>query len=191
MPAQRERRRRTSAGPRAGAGLGREQRRCMTTTGDCPKRDEKMGPGALLRLRLEPRRRADARALRGRARVGRATLPNYALVFGGFSHRWGGAVASVVRAKGACVEGLLYELGNVDLRALDRFEGHPFAYERVMKVGARRERAPPPRDDLPPARGRLRSVGAASWATSRVLWHAYARLGFDVEPLARAAGVSP
>ncbi len=24
-----------------------------------------------------------------------------------------------------------------------------------------------------------------------VLWHAYARLGFDVEPLARAAGVSP
>ena len=32
---------------------------------------------------------ADARV------VGRATLPNYALVFGGFSHRWGGAVASV------------------------------------------------------------------------------------------------
>jgi len=37
-----------------------------------------------------------------------------------------------VRAKGACVEGLLYELGNVDLRELDRFEGHPFVYERVL-----------------------------------------------------------
>ena len=44
MPAQRDLRRRTSAGPRAGAGLAGEQRRCMTTTGDCPKRDEKMNP---------------------------------------------------------------------------------------------------------------------------------------------------
>ncbi|MCK6589822.1 MAG: gamma-glutamylcyclotransferase [Polyangiaceae bacterium] len=127
---------------------------------------------------------ADARV------VGRATLPNYALVFGGFSHRWGGAVASVVRAKGACVEGLLYELGNVDLRALDRFEGHPFAYERVIRWV---------RDES----GRRRRVmtylqpedGFEAWTPPlgyfTVLWHAYARLGFDVEPLARAAGVSP
>ena len=105
----------------------------MTTTGDCPKRDEKMNPvlyfayGSNLDDAQMRERCANARV------VGRATLPNYALVFGGFSHRWGGAVASVVRAKGACVEGLLYELGNVDLRELDRFEGHPFAYERVIR----------------------------------------------------------
>ena len=190
MPAQRDLRRRTSAGPRAGAGLVGEQRRCMTTTGDCPKRDEKMNPvlyfayGSNLDDAQMRERCADARVL------GRATLPNYALVFGGFSHRWGGAVASVVRAKGACVEGLLYELGNVDLRALDRFEGHPFAYERVIRWV---------RDES----GRRRRVmtylqpedGFEAWTPPlgyfTVLWHAYSRLGFDVEPLARAAGVSP
>ena len=81
----------------------------MTTTGDCPKRDEKMNPvlyfayGSNLDDAQMRERCANARV------VGRATLPNYALVFGGFSHRWGGAVASVVRAKGACVEGLLYD----------------------------------------------------------------------------------
>ena len=99
-----------------------------------------------------------------------------------FSHRWGGAVASVVRAKGAFVEGLLYELGNVDLRALDRFEGHPFAYERVIRWV---------RDES----GRRRRVmtylqpedGFEAWTPPlgyfTVLWHAYSRLGFDVEPL--------
>lgn len=190
MPAQRDLRRRTSAGPRAGAGLVGEQRRCMTTTGDCPKRDEKMNPvlyfayGSNLDDAQMRERCANARV------VGRATLPNYALVFGGFSHRWGGAVASVVRAKGACVEGLLYELGNVDLRELDRFEGHPFAYERVIRWV---------RDE---SGGRRRVMtylqpedGFEAWAPPlgyfTVLWHAYARLGFDVEPLARAAGVSP
>ena len=122
--------------------------------------------------------------------VGRATLPNYALVFGGFSHRWGGAVASAVRTKGACVEGLLYELGGADLCALDRIEGHPFAYERVIRWV---------RDES----GRRRRVvtylqpedGFEAWAPPQgyfiVLWQAYARLGFDFEPLARAAGVSP
>jgi len=82
----------------------------MTSTGCGPKRDEKMtrvlyfAYGSNLDDAQMRERCANARVL------GRATLPNYALVFGGFSHRWGGAVASVVRAKGACVEGLLYEL---------------------------------------------------------------------------------
>ncbi len=122
--------------------------------------------------------------------MARAVLPNYALAFGGFSHRWDGAVASVVRARGARVEGLLYRLDDADLRALDRFEGHPFAYERVIRLV---------RDES----GRRRRVmtylqpddGFEAWAPPlgyfNVLWHAYARLGFDFEPLARAAGVSP
>src|SRR5690606_37365343 len=64
--------RRTSAGPRAGAGLGGEQRRCMTTTGDCAKRDEKMTPvlyfayGSNLDDAQMRERCADARVL-GRA----------------------------------------------------------------------------------------------------------------------------
>ncbi len=121
--------------------------------------------------------------------VGRAVLPNHALAFGGFSHRWGGAVASVVRAKGASVEGLLYELGDVDLRALDRFEGHPFAYERVVRL-------------VLDEHGRRRRVTTylqpedtfEAWVPQQgyftVLWRAYGRLGFDFEPLARAAGVA-
>lgn len=190
MSAQRDRRRRASAGPRAGAGPDGKQKRCMTTMDDCPQGDEKMTPvlyfayGSNLDDAQMRERCADARV------VGLVKLPNYALVFGGFSHRWGGAVASVVRARGACVQGLLYELGNVDLRALDRFEGHPFAYERVIRWV---------RDDS----GRRRRVmtylqpedGFEAWTPPlgylSVLWHAYARLGFDVEPLARAAGAAP
>ena len=121
--------------------------------------------------------------------VARAVLPNYALAFGGFSHRWGGAVASVVRAKGARVEGLLYELNEGDLRALDRFEGHPFSYERVLKLvldqhGHRRRVTTylQPED------------GFEAWAPPQgyfgVLWRAYGRLGFDFASLARAAGMA-
>lgn len=134
---------------------------------------------------------AQMRARCANARVvARAVLPNHVLAFGGFSHRWGGAVASVVRAKGARVEGLLYRLDNVDLRALDRFEGHPFAYERVTKMvldeHGRRRRATTylqPEDSF------------EAWTPPQgyfdVLWRAYGRLGFDFEPLARAAGVEP
>ena len=116
----------------------------------------------------------------------RATLPNYALAFGGFSERWGGPVASVVRARGSRVEGLLYRIEPADLAALDRFEGHPFAYERVVKTlideHGRKRRAHvylQPEDGFEP------------WAPSPgyfgVIWSAYERLGFDVVPLALAA----
>lgn len=162
----------------------------MTTAGLGPRRDEKMGQvlyfayGSNLDDEQMRLRCASARA------VARAVLPNYALAFGGFSHRWDGAVASVVRARGARVEGLLYRLDDVDLRALDRFEGHPFAYERVVKLvldehGQRRRATTylQPEDGFEP------------WAPQpgyfRVLWRAYARLGFDVAPLATAAGVEP
>lgn len=121
--------------------------------------------------------------------VARAVLPNYALAFGGFSHRWGGAVASMVRSKGARVEGLLYGLDDVDLRALDRFEGCPFAYERVVRLvldeHGRRRRVTTylqPESDFEPWAPTLGYFG--------VLWRAYGRLGFDFKPLARAAGVA-
>jgi len=112
-----------------------------------------------------------------------------ALAFGGFSRRWGGAVASVVSQQGARVEGLLYRLTVPDLRELDRYEGHPFAYERSMKVvkdvrGRRRRRAQvyiQPEDTFEP--------WLPQRAYFRVLLNAYGRLGFDVERLAAAVGV--
>lgn len=159
----------------------------MTTTGGGPTGDETMRP--VLYFAYGSNLDDDQMCVRckGARPVLRAVLPNYALTFGGFSHRWGGAVASVVRAKGARVEGLLYELGDVDLRVLDRFEGHPFAYERIIRV-------------VLDEHGRRRRVityaqpedGFEPWAPPQdyfgVLWRAYGRLGFDVEPLAIAAG---
>jgi gamma-glutamylcyclotransferase len=118
--------------------------------------------------------------------LGRARLAGHALAFGGHSGHWGGAVASVVRARGQAVEGMLYALSEADLRALDGFEGHPWAYERQTRIvttenGARRRavlyalRAPGPRP-RPPAPRYL-----------AVVWRAYERLRFDPTPLARAA----
>ena len=109
------------AGYDAGPGLGRQRKRWMTTAGLGPRRDEKMGQV----LYFAYGSNLDDEHMRSRCAsaqpVARAVLPNYALAFGGFSHRWDGAVASVVRARGARVEGLLYRLDDADLRSLDRF----------------------------------------------------------------------
>lgn len=117
--------------------------------------------------------------------VGRAVLAHHALAFGGFSHHWSGPVASVVRARGAHVAGILYAISAPDLHALDCFEGHPFAYERVVKM-------------VVDGRGQRRRAtlylqpeeGFETWAPSiryfGVLWRAYTRLGFDRTPLAVA-----
>jgi gamma-glutamylcyclotransferase len=134
----------------------------------------------------------DARQMRSRcasARVdARAVLPNHALAFGGFSPRCGGAVASVVSQPGARVEGLLYRITAPDLSELDRHEGHPFAYERSVKVvkdeRGRRRRAQiyvQPEDTF--------ERWLPQRAHFRVLRNAYGRLGFDVERLAAAVGV--
>jgi gamma-glutamylcyclotransferase (GGCT)/AIG2-like uncharacterized protein YtfP len=118
----------------------------------------------------------------------RAVLPNHALAFGGFSHRWGGAVASVIPEPGARVEGLLYGIQPAELAVLDRYEGSPFAYERLTKLvtdeHGRRRRAQvyvQPADTFEPWLPQL--------GYFRVLLRAYGRLGFDVEPLATAVGV--
>jgi len=63
-----------------------------------------------------------------------AYLPGHALVFGGHSYRWGGAVANVVRKAGAAVPGLIYQISRDDVGVLDRYEGHPFAYTRVERI---------------------------------------------------------
>jgi gamma-glutamylcyclotransferase len=118
--------------------------------------------------------------------LGRARLPGHALVFGGFSGRWGGAVASVVRRRGQAVEGILYALSKADLRALDGFEGAPWVYERVARLvttegGARRRAFVYALCALGPGH---RPPAPCYLA---VLWRAYERLRFDPAPLARAA----
>ena len=119
-------------------------------------------------------------------REARATLRGYALTFGGFSHRWNGAVASVRRARGSEVAGLLYAIEHDALRLLDRFEGYPFSYERVIRYvvdeDGRRRRAQvylQPEDGFEP------------WSPSpeylAVIARAYRRLGFSRRSLAEAA----
>lgn len=51
-----------------------------------------------------------------------ATLPNYKLVFGGWSRKWRGGVASIKSFRGERVRGAIYEVSETCLKRLDRFE---------------------------------------------------------------------
>lgn len=119
----------------------------------------------------------------------RALLHGYAIAFGGWSARWGGAVASITPVHGARVEGLLYRIRYEDLDLLDRFEGSPFAYQRITKMvsdeAGRRRRVQvylQVRDFFGEPR-----YPAASYF--KVILREYKRLGFRMEPLAAAIGV--
>ena len=60
-----------------------------------------------------------------------ATLPNYKLVFVGWSRQWRGSVASIRPFRGEKVLGAVYELSDRDLRRLDSYEGHPGSSNRL------------------------------------------------------------
>ena len=97
-----------------------------------------------------------------------------------------GPFPGLVSGGAHAVAGEVYEVDEATLAALDRLEGHPRFYRRTriaLEDGVAVETYLQPED------------GFEAWAPPLgyfiVLWHAYARLGFDVEPLARAAGVSP
>jgi len=60
-----------------------------------------------------------------------ATLPNYKLIFAGWSRKWGGGVASIKPSKGEKVMGGVYETTERCLRTLDGYEGCPTVYSRV------------------------------------------------------------
>ena len=69
------------------------------------------------------------------ARVsGRALLSEHRLVFRGPSKKRGGGVLSVDTNPSTTVEGLLYEVSEAHLDALDRFEGAPEWYKRVTRM---------------------------------------------------------
>lgn len=55
----------------------------------------------------------------------RARLPNYKLIFAGWSRNWRGGVATIRRSTGDRVLGAIYEITKKDLALLDRHEGYP------------------------------------------------------------------
>jgi len=60
-----------------------------------------------------------------------ATLPNYKLVFVGWSRQWRGGKASIKLFRGERVSGAVYEVSERDLSRLDRYEGCPGNYNRL------------------------------------------------------------
>ena len=52
-----------------------------------------------------------------------ATLPNYKLVFTGWSRNWRGGVASIKSFRGERVRGAIYEVTEACLKRLDKYEG--------------------------------------------------------------------
>jgi cation transport regulator ChaC len=54
-----------------------------------------------------------------------ATLPNYKLIFTGWSRQQQGGVASIKPFRGEKVVGAVYEISDKDLRLLDKYEGYP------------------------------------------------------------------
>ncbi len=63
-----------------------------------------------------------------------ATLPNYKLVFTGWSRQWRGGVATIKASKGDKVKGAVYEGTDKDLQCLDRYEGYPGSYNRMNVI---------------------------------------------------------
>lgn len=60
-----------------------------------------------------------------------ATLPNYKLVFVGWSRQWRGGVASIRPFRGEKVLGAVYEISDRDLGRLDGYEGYPRSFNRL------------------------------------------------------------
>ena len=63
-----------------------------------------------------------------------ATLPNYKLIFTGWSRKWQGGVASIKPLRGEKVIGVIYEISDRDLRLLDKHEGYPAIYNRLNMI---------------------------------------------------------
>jgi gamma-glutamylcyclotransferase (GGCT)/AIG2-like uncharacterized protein YtfP len=60
-----------------------------------------------------------------------AELPNYRLIFTGWSRQWRGGIASIKSSRGDKVLGAIYEVPDADLARLDKYEGYPDAYNRL------------------------------------------------------------
>jgi len=67
-----------------------------------------------------------------------AVLPNYKLVFVGWSRKWRGGVASIKSFRGERVRGALYEVSEPCLQRLDRYESD-YKRFKVTVVGEDKE----------------------------------------------------
>ncbi|MBN1375037.1 MAG: gamma-glutamylcyclotransferase [Dehalococcoidia bacterium] len=63
-----------------------------------------------------------------------ATLPNYKILFTGYSRIRKGAVATIIGSKGDKVLGAVYEITEACLRKLDRHEGCPDIYKHLKVI---------------------------------------------------------
>ena len=70
-----------------------------------------------------------------------AILPNYKLVFAGWSRKWRGGVASIRSFRGEKVRGAIYEVSEVCLKQLDK---HEAGYERLNVTVFDEDNAPVP-----------------------------------------------
>jgi gamma-glutamylcyclotransferase len=76
------------------------------------------------------RKQMQVRAPQSHPRV-TATLPNFRLVFLGWSRQWKGGLATIRGTHGAKVAGGVYEISDQDLRRLDNLEGYPRESNRI------------------------------------------------------------
>ena len=60
-----------------------------------------------------------------------AILPNYKVIFTGWSRKWRGGVATLRISQGAKVKGAIYEISARDLRLLDKHEDYAHTYDRM------------------------------------------------------------
>ena len=60
--------------------------------------------------------------------VAAAVLPDHELVFSGTSRMWGGGIANIRDTAGKRVEGVVWEIAEVERKALDEYEGYPNLY---------------------------------------------------------------
>lgn len=60
-----------------------------------------------------------------------ATLPNYRLVFSGYSRVWRGGTASIHASRGDKVLGGVYEITEQEMARLDKHEGYPIEYTHI------------------------------------------------------------
>ena len=60
-----------------------------------------------------------------------AILPNYKLIFTGWSKELKGGIASIKPFRGEKVAGAVYEISEANLKKLDRNQGYPMIYNRI------------------------------------------------------------
>ncbi len=63
-----------------------------------------------------------------------AVLPNYKLVFSGWSREWRGGLATLQSSHGDRVSGGIYEINEMELARLDKQKGYPAEYTRTNVV---------------------------------------------------------